>query len=278
MVKASGFWGGLAALVFISTATQAAVINYPDFSDTSGLTLNGDAHQVGNVLRLTGNTTGQAGSAFSTNLVNLDLNASFSTKFVFNISAPGGICDVDGCGADGIVFVVQTVANNVGGAGGGIGYLGINNSLGVEFDTWDNGSSLGDLDGNHVAVDIGGTFTSSPYATVANRMNDGQNHYVWIDYNGATDLLEVRLSLADSRPVAALLSGAFDLPTILGATDAFVGFTSGTGAAYGNHDILSWEFRSTFDPIDEPNGVPEPWSVLLFGAGLAGLGLARRRH
>lgn len=43
-------------------------------------------------------------------------------------------CDGLGCGADGLVFVVQTNSNKVGG-GGGIGYQGIPNSVGVELDT-----------------------------------------------------------------------------------------------------------------------------------------------
>jgi hypothetical protein len=64
-----------------------------------------------------------------------------------------------------------------------------------------------------------------------------------------------------------------DLVTVLGVTDAFVGFTSGTGAAGADHDILSWEFRSTFNPID----APEPGVLGLLVLGLVGL-VARRRN
>jgi hypothetical protein len=54
-----------------------------------------------------------------------------------------------------------------------------------------------------------------------------------------------------------------------------VGFTSGTGSDYGNHDIISWEYRSEFRPI------PEPSSLAL--AGFAGAlavayGIRRRRQ
>jgi len=116
-------------------------------------------------------------------------------------------------------------------------------------------------------------------APVAKRMNDGDLWYAWVDYDGTTNGLEVRLGESQVRPVAPLVSAVVDLPSVLGKTNAFVGFTSGTGGAYGHHDILSWEFRDNFDPIGRPpsNGVPEGGITLLgFGLALSGLGLIRR--
>jgi hypothetical protein len=80
-----------------------------------GLTLNGNAAQVGSVLRVTPANFSQAGSVFSTNPISLASNASFSTAFQFRFTNPGGACDGQGCGADGLVFIVQTNSNNVGG-------------------------------------------------------------------------------------------------------------------------------------------------------------------
>src|SRR5688572_14410228 len=110
--------------------TAAATISYPDFSSVAGLTLNGSANQQGNTLQLTPSSAFQSGTAFSTSPIALNNLNSFSTRFQFQISNPAGIGDGDGTGADGLVFVVQTVANNVGGAGGGIGYSGIDKSVG----------------------------------------------------------------------------------------------------------------------------------------------------
>ncbi|HAG80650.1 MAG TPA: hypothetical protein DCL61_05650 [Cyanobacteria bacterium UBA12227] len=63
-----------------------------------------------------------------------------------------------------------------------------------------------------------------------------------------------------------------------GVPNAYVGFTSGTGADYGNHDILSWEYRDTFDPID-PKPVPEPSATVpLVGLGLMSLGFMYHRR
>jgi len=261
-----------ALLALVPTIASAVVINYNDFSSTAGLQLNGSAAAAidddgRNVLRLTPSAAGQGGSAFSQTQVILANQASFSTVFSFRLTNPGGI-NQNGPGADGLVFVVQNVANNVGGVGGGLGYAGIPTSVGVEFDSFQNN----DINDNHVGIDINGDVTS----TAANAVSldplgkldqtDGIDRiwYSWVDYNGLTDLLEVRVANAlvnapaPARPAAAIISAVIDIPTILGDTDAFVGFTAATGSAFNNHDILSWGFRGDFDPFPNPTpNVPE---------------------
>tara|TARA_B100000745_G_scaffold291419_1_gene231228 strand:- start:699 stop:1526 length:828 start_codon:yes stop_codon:yes gene_type:complete len=263
------------ALLAFAGATSATTITYNDFSDLSDFQLNGSTASItnpapGDVLRLTDGLS-QGGSAFLTNSISLDNEASFSANFDFRITNPMGISDSDGQGADGIVFVVQTVSNTAGGIGGGIGYQGLNNSVGIEFDTWNNGG-WDDNDGNHVGIDLNGNINSVVQQSVAPRLNNGDIWSAWIDYNGATDTLEVRISDNGIRSDLPLLSLVVDLETILGSPDAFVGFTSGTGAAGGFHDILNFEFRDDFNPID----VNEPATLAVLGLGL--LGFARRRQ
>lgn len=272
----------LAAVAAIyGTQVGAAVIDYTDFSSVAGLTLNGNAAQAGNVLRVTPAIDGQSGSAFSTNTVSLASNASFSTYFQFRFTNPDtGFCDGLGCGADGLVFTVQSVSSSVGGAGGGIGYAGIGNSVGVEFDTWNNGGG-DNSSSNHIGIDVNGSVSSVVLAEVTEAdMNDGDVWNAWVDYNSVTGLLEARLTRSATRPVAAILSHTLNLASILGATDAYVGFTSGTGASHANHDVLTWTLEDSFAPIGggNTNGVPEPMSLALTGLGLALIPWVRRRR
>src|SRR3569832_2380932 len=91
----------VACILTLAGQAGAAVISYPDFFCVVGLTLNGNAAQVGNVLRLTPANYGESGSAFSTSTVSLASNASFSTFFQFRFTNPGGACDGQGGGAGG---------------------------------------------------------------------------------------------------------------------------------------------------------------------------------
>jgi hypothetical protein len=278
-------FAAIAALLGVTSAYAQSFV-YTDFSNPSGLQINGNAAVVngvpgdGKVLRLTPANFSQSGSAFSTTQITLGANNSFSTEFSFRITGSGGASDNDGLGADGIMFVVQPVSNNVGTGGGGIGYQGIPTSLGIEFDTWNNGGSLGDQnDGNHVAVNTNGNLTDMFLTHISTPMNNGALWYSWIDYNGATNALEVRLSQTSVRPGAALIqTNSIDLSTTLGTNSAYVGFTSGTGAAYGNHDITSWQFNDDYHPI-QVVGAPDSASTLLLLAGsLSGLLMIARRR
>lgn len=270
--------GTLALVALLSAASYsgATTIIFNDFSSTAGLTLTGSANAPvvtgdGSVLRLTPALTTQSGSAFGTSTINA---STFSTYFTFRISNRGGISDGTAVGADGLVFVIQPVSASIGGAGGGIGYAGISPSVGVEFDTFHNGW---DPSSNHLGIDLNGSITSVSTLNVSPSFDDGNIWHAWIDYDGTT--LEVRTNQTGVRPVAATFSYNLDIPTIIGTNSAFVGFTAGTGSAYGNHDILSWEYRDEFNPIGP--AVPEPSTFAIFGMFLAlgaGCWLYRRQR
>jgi hypothetical protein len=254
----------LVAIADRASAASHTLIDYTatDFGDLSDFSLNGVTAGLNapgtEVLRLT-NDYGQSGSAFLTTPIAIGGDASFSTAFAFQIT------DSVSGGADGIVFAVQTDSAAAGGGGGGIGYDGITPSVGIEFDTWHNGE-LGDPNDNHVGINLNGSVTSIATAIPPTPLENGLVKYAWVDYDGSTDTLEVRLSESPSRPPTALLTHTVDLAGVIGADDAFIGFTSGTGGAAADHTIRSWSFVNEFSemgdqvvpPVLPPSPPPPP--------------------
>ena len=236
------------------------MVEFVDFSDLSNIQLGGDAARLTpvpdgrNILRLVDSERPfESGNALIQNPFDLfganNEPLSFSTNFQFQITEPGGITDEDGAGADGIAFILSPTSN-VGSAGGGIGYSGLQNSVVVEFDTYNNGV-IDDNNGNHVGLALNGNTNSVAQTAVTPRFNNGEIWNAWIEYDGVSQQIEVWASLSTMRPDESLLSESVDIPSIIGSDEFFIGFTSATGAAFGVHDILSWNFL-TGQFLEEP--------------------------
>lgn len=227
--------GRLVALlvVVLSLALVPSVAAAETKVNFGALYLNGDAALAGSTLRLTHAAGNLSSSAFTPWPLTLAEGASFSTSFSFAMYGAGGIG-----AADGIVFVLQPGTRTALSQGGGLGFLGIPDSFGVEFDTWFN-SSVADPDDNHVGVDLGGSCVSTVTASMPWRMAAVPVNYAWIDYDGEDDRLEVRVSTSPSRPATATLACDVDLSEICGTT-VFAGFTSATGSGCQVHEIRSW--------------------------------------
>jgi len=238
------------------SAISSASFNFVDFSDVSGVNLNGTAHQVDNFVRMTDDQiSGQAG-----NMMVKDTQAvvnGFTTDFLFRCDGQGQIP------ADGIGFVVQTTGPNYLGNGGGdngvigdaTGYVAVNFQSfwrKVQFIAIDPDGNL--LDFQEVNLDdlhIGDLHRSDPWHARIQYIASTSDWLVSLD--GTPVLAEVGVNLSGWS-------------TLIGGESAWVGIGGGTGLGYDNNDVLSWSM----------DVVPEPTTMAVLG--LAGLALVRRRR
>ncbi len=248
-----------------SQARRDALSNVPvtfkfdDFSNTSLLQLNGNAIATGNRLRLTDAAPAQAGSVFCKQKISLKNDRSFSTYFRFQMT------DGSAPPADGMVFVLQPLSNTAGSSGGGMGYAGIANSFGLEFDTYVNGN-YGDPDDRHLGTHVNGDITLHLMtASWPSSWANGSTYHVWVDYDGLTNQLQVRISENSStRPAAAVLTQTLELSGTFGVDEVYAGFTAATGGSWERHWVDAWYFQNDYAPIDVVNNtyVATPTSVV----------------
>jgi hypothetical protein len=271
------------ALSITSSSAFGTAFTFTDFSNPLGLNLVGDAVLTANRLRLTEAKENRVSSVWLNDRV--DVQNGFTTSFQFQITDRGGYTPdwepgVVNDGADGFTFTIQNEGPAARGLyASGIGYYGITNSLAVEFDTWNNKPSYCEPNGNHVAVqslgatgnqpehcaDPGGAFTNPTLgiAVPQKDLSDGTIYDVTITY--LPGLLRVYFDNL-SNPLLSINVDLGNLLNLQGGRSAFIGFTSSTGGAFENHDILNWSYSD----------VPEPGSMLLAGLGL--LVIARMRR
>ncbi len=211
--------------------------NFTSFSgQTSLFQFNGTAGINGDVLRLTPNTSNQAGAVFLKTPLPVSANTSFSTRFVFRMSGSGD-------GADGMAFVLQSQGASALGVGGsGLGYQNITPSLAIEIDTY---AGPGDPNANHLGLLTNGN-VSSHLAThnAAFDLENGSAHTLWVEYDGPADILRVYLAQGNvtARPASAVMThSGLDLRALLGPS-TWIGFTGATGGATNAHEVLAWSF------------------------------------
>jgi len=127
-------------------------INYNLFSQSYNLT--GDAVSLGgDCYQLTSAQNNENGAFWYVNQI--DLSQPFEINFMANFGTNDN-------GADGIVFVLQNDPSGntaTGTTGWDMGFGGISPSVGIEFDTYDNGTGVNgnDISSDHIAIDKDGS-------------------------------------------------------------------------------------------------------------------------
>ena len=237
----SGFSNSPAAqsvITISSGGTGTAAINFGSGFNNAGLQFNGHTKLNGTRLQLTDTTTGnESASAFWTTPVNVQ---SFTSDFTFQLTSPS---------ADGFTFAIQnTGITALGPSGGGLGYgpdsttgaAGIGKSVAVKFDLYSNaGEGI-----NSTGIYTNGASPTLPATTIAGNVNlhSGDILKAHFTYDGTT----LTLTITDTVNTAQTFTTSWpvNIPSIVGANTAFVGFTGGTGGSKATQEILTWTYSS----------------------------------
>ncbi|RVX03065.1 L-type lectin-domain containing receptor kinase V.9 [Vitis vinifera] len=155
-----------------------------------------------------------------------------------------------------------------------------NHLFAVEFDTVQSLVMYGDIDDNHVGIDINtvrsNASKSASYYDNSSKsshevvLESGNPIQAWIEYDGAQKIVNVTISPASlPKPSKPLLSLAMDLSPIF-KESMYVGFSAATGKHPNSHYILGWSLkmgRTEEDPLDlskipspqEMEPISRPW-------------------
>ncbi|CAN6478138.1 unnamed protein product [Victoria cruziana] len=180
---------------------------------------------------------------------------SFNTRFVFEI-----VSQAPQTGGHGLAFVIAP-STNLSNAKGSH-YLGLfdvsaighpsNHIFAVEFDTVEE-PFLGDIDDNHVGVDINSVISNAS-STASYYTDDGGNETIildsrtqiqaWIDYDGDVNILNVTIAPLShpEKPRRPLISYGVDLSTVLHEY-MYAGFSASTQRLASEHYVLAWSFK-----------------------------------
>jgi hypothetical protein len=249
-------------MVLAGNAQTPLPIYSPNFANAGGWQINGNASVISSsYLRLTPNTVNQAGSAFWKQKVSLLADYSFAVYFTSKITP--------GSRADGMTFCIQQASNTAGSSGGGLGYQNMpGKSIAIEYDTYNNG----EINNNHIALDINGALHGSSNVVASPvDLADGKMKYNWIEYNGSTKILEVRISNTDVRPTSATLSVlALNLATIFaGVTDVYFGFTAATGGATEEHAVYGAYVSPSSTPLSSSGSYSQGVALIVVSSSNA---------
>jgi gliding motility-associated-like protein len=201
--------------------------------------LNGTAKKVScNCYTLTEEVNFQSGSVWNSNKISL--NNSFD--FWFNVYL--GCKDANG--ADGIVFILQPISTSIGSAGGGMGFEGVQPSIGIALDTWQN-FDYNDPAYDHISIQANGVLNHNndlagpvPVSSTSDNVEDCKWHVLRIDWDAATHTLK---AFFDGVP---RVEKQIDLVSTIfnGDPNVFWGFTGATGGA-----VNLQQFCTALNPI-----------------------------
>jgi len=227
LAVASGNTNSAVGTAAYTISAVPPAINISTFTAT-GLNLVG-SKIVSGALQLTDGGAGEGRAAWWTKKVNVQ---KFTTDFNFQQTSAT---------ADGMTFAIQNAAPGVwavGGNGASLGYGGLAASVAVKFDLYNNGGEGSDSTGIYTAGAVP-TLPSVDMTGSGVNLHSGDVMHAHVTYDGTT----LTLTITDTVTNASFTtSTAVNIPTVVGATTAYVGFTGGTGGATAVQNVLNWTY------------------------------------
>ena len=235
----------------------------------TGITLGGTAAILpGGELQITDNVNDRIGTAFTSNAQVINqagkgTNGSNGFSTSFNFTLPEGSTNTDGTPnmADGFAFVIQRNSPTaVGGGGGSLGYVGMPNSVAVEFDFYNAVNQVGVYaNGFDLGNDVAGNSTETGLT-----FENGHTYKVDIGYNAETNEMRIVLtdltdtgvtpieliySTARTGTAAAPADETLNITQLTGGQQAFFGFTGATGGLNADQRITNWTLNGVTIPL-----------------------------
>ncbi|RYY26743.1 MAG: T9SS type B sorting domain-containing protein [Chitinophagaceae bacterium] len=190
--------------------------------------MNGSAIQENcNCYTLTPDQNAQSGSVWNVNKINLQ--SPFDYQFDVFLGC------TDQMGADGIVFVLQPISISIGTTGGGLGVEGVNPSIAIAIDTWQNTINQDPFE-DHISIHKNGDINhnspnnlAGPVTAIAGGGNieDCKMHSFRITWDPATKKLKAKIDGVDRvETTIDMVKDVFN-----GDPMVFWGFTASTGGS-----------------------------------------------
>jgi hypothetical protein len=237
------------------------IINFPSgFAANDGVILNGRAIHSGSTIQMTDTNSAGLETAAAWYAVPVNVQ-TFSTNFTLQFTSAT---------ANGMTFCIQnqnptsTDATSkwvsggptaLGNGQGGLGYsgstgsvggqvAGLLNSVAVKFDIYS---------GNTTGIFVNGANPTTPQTTITGvTLNSGHPINVAMTYNGTT----LSMTLTDTVTKGTFsTSWPVNIPTEVGGSTAYVGFTASTGGQFANQFVNAWTYATTTSSVQTP-GAP----------------------
>ena len=222
--------GGLlsAASTAPYTITQVSpTVNFSSGFNSSTVSLvSGAVIQSGNLQLSDGGNNEQRAAWYSTQVS----TQAFTSDFNYQISSPV---------ADGICFVLQNSSSGtsaIGGYGGYLAFGSVTPSVAIKFDFYNNHGE--GLDSTGLYTDGATPFVPAIDMTASGVvLRSGDLMHVHITYDGTT----LTWTITDTVTKATFTaSSAVNIPSILGGSTAYVGFTGSTGTFASTQTVSAW--------------------------------------